>query len=111
MKITPTVINRMNEARSVVATMHVDDITVQVSAFRSFRDLVEDSLRTGYRPTMRLAPVRRTREEFLRAAMTEILADAYDKAMARSGSDIRAYRGSMPSVPNTPTAWTHVMSA
>jgi len=111
MKLTPAVIRNMNNARVEVATMNVDDIVPQVSAFRSLRDLVEDSLRTGYRPTMRLAPVRRSREEFLRAAMTEVLADAYDKAMERSGSGIRSYRGSMPQVPRTPTAWAHIMSA
>lgn len=80
MKITPVVIRHMRDARVEVAGLPVDYIVARLSAFPTLRGMVEDSLRTGYRPTMRLAPVRRTREEYIRAAMTEILADAYDKA-------------------------------
>lgn len=58
----------MNAAREAVRMMSLDDIVPAYSAYISLRDLVEDSLRTGYVPTIQCGLYNETNEELHRAA-------------------------------------------
>ena len=115
--ITPALTRRFNIARVAVAHYTVNELVRHHGSWDTLDELVEDSLRTGYVPTMRAFPESYARDEMVRAAGTERVADAYDAAMVARGSNIRAYRGTELRVPYAdppstgPTVWDRIASA
>lgn len=99
LRATPAVIRLFNAARAVYESAPVDELVRNESAFQDLNALVQNSLRTGYRPTLHTLPDSRGREEMYRAARCERIADAFDAAMHAAGSDIRAYRDTDFEVP------------
>lgn len=73
-----------------------DELTNKHTAFRSFAELLDATMRTGYVPTLQDATVRSSRETNRIARNEEVaaLADEYDRSMIRLGLDKRAWRGS-----------------
>lgn len=108
--VTPALERRYNEARELAARRSLNYLVLANSAFKSFEALIQDSLTTGYRPTMRSDPENYSFAEMNRAAELERLADEYDRVMAEAGSDIRAYRGNSLVIPRptSRTAWDHI---
>ncbi len=71
----------------------VDALTRRLTAWPSFDDMLDAG--GGYRPTLHTRPCNRSHDEIRRAALTEVLADAYDAAQAARGDRRRAYRGGL----------------
>lgn len=106
---TRTRFDRINETtlslrslvgRTAVAQAKVDALTVDQcvaghTAMATLQEIVDCTLRDGYRPSLYTKPMGGTKVwQLTRAAMAKKIADAFDAEMARLGRSERAYRGS-----------------
>lgn len=91
---TRTKEGRRLRALSKVNEMNVDECCRAHTAFSDLQDLVKDSLRTGYRPSLYTTPRGSSVGAYERAFLAQKIADAYDAAMASHNRPERAFRGS-----------------
>ncbi len=92
---------RLAHAAAIVRIESLDETVRVSSAFKSFDELVQDSMRTGYVPTLLTRPMNSTVSALLRAERAKRIADAFDWHMSthqarspRDGRPLRAWRGS-----------------
>jgi hypothetical protein len=92
---------RHAHALAVVRVESLDETVRAFSCFKSFGELIEDSTRTGYTPTLRTRPDDSSLPALLRAERAKRIADAFDWHMIthrvvspRGGHPLRAWRGS-----------------
>jgi hypothetical protein len=92
---------RRAHAEAIVRIESLDETIKVSSAFKSFDELIEDSIRTGYIPTLLTRPSNSTVPALTRAERAKRIADAFDWHMSvhqvrspRNGEPMRAWRGS-----------------
>ncbi len=77
-----------------VDAMSLDVLTSSISAFDSFQQLIEVSVKSNYRPSLYCQPRSRSYHSFRLAALAERLANTYDAEMVRlNHPTLRAFRG------------------
>jgi len=92
---------RLAQAEAIVRLESLNDTVRISSAFKTFDELLQDSIRTGYIPTLRTKPFNSTVPALTRALRAKRIADAFDWHMSihkvrspRDGQPMRAWRGS-----------------
>jgi hypothetical protein len=92
---------RRAKAEAVVRIESLNDTVRISSAFRTFDELIQDSIRTGYIPTLLTKPFNSSVPSLIRAVRAKRIADAFDWHMSvhqvrspRDGHPMRAWRGS-----------------
>lgn len=86
-----------SQALAEAATMTIDQALKKITAFRSFQELIDDSLQSGYRPTLWVGTQHlHDHADFLRVALAVKIADAFDAKMTELGQPQRAWRTPAP---------------
>jgi hypothetical protein len=90
-----TLWGRQAIAQAKVDALTIDECVDRHTAMSSLQEIVDCTLRDGYRPSLYTTPINGTSVWKLeRCAMALRIADAFDAEMARLGRSERAYRGS-----------------
>lgn len=97
-----TLAARLEAARSEVRSLTLDQAVAEYTAFRSFDDLIKDSLNTGYVPSLYTKPRGKSKYHFRRAALAQRIANAYDWTMSQHGKNTLAFRGGDDPQPKGP---------
>lgn len=90
-----TIWGRTQIAQAKVDALTVDQCVAGHTAMATLQEIVDCTLRDGYRPSLYTKPMGGTSVWKLERALTaKKIADAFDAEMARLGRSERAYRGS-----------------
>jgi hypothetical protein len=84
---------RHQAIRNEIRARSLDEVVAAHTAFDNFEGLVQESLRTGYRPSLYTKPKGKALYHYRSAEMALRIAEAFDYEMAKQGSSTRCFYG------------------